>query len=73
MDTKDKWTEEVLLCGTWAPDLAEVSFVSNPMPLSQALAELALCDTRMIAMDLVYCYIVDCKGNILADKWRKEL
>lgn len=69
MDTKSKWTEEVLLCGSWAPCTAEVDYISQPMSYASALAQMAICDSQMQGMGVRYVYIIDCKGNILLDKW----
>lgn len=68
MDTKDKWSEEVVLCGSGCPCSADVDYVSAPMPLAKALATMAICDNQMEQMGIIYVYIVDCKGNILAEK-----
>ena len=66
---EEMWSIQALLCGTICPDGDEPIILIGPKPLSMILAQYAICDDNMRACDCKYVYIVDCKGNRLAEKW----
>ena len=67
--SEEIWSTQAFLCGTICPDGGEPEILIGPKPLKIILAQYAICDDNMRACDCPYVYIVDCKGNRIAEKW----
>lgn len=67
--TEDNYSIPVLLCGSATPsdDVAEL-VVYGPMPLTEAIARYAICDSQMEHSGCGYVYITALNGKIILSK-----